>query len=541
MARTPKSTRTNTNIDPCTVLKILIFLLVLNFPFPAHSFNKPKKLTGVYFPSTCLRGRSFEGILHYMEAAGLNLAVLHAKDPNGRLFWKSNNTTAKKIRASLPNPVFETAINTLKQKGLWTAAKLDVFQDSLLVTNHPEMGIKDSETGELWADRKGLHWANPYDRRVWEYTIALCLELIEIGIDEIQFDYIRFPTDGDLSTIEYPVILEDTSQEECIGKFLAYANSRLKPFGVVISIDIFGLTAWKTADFGVGQVLEQIIPHVDVICPMLYPSHFPENFLRLKNPGQYPYRIVKSSLEEMKRRTEKEIRPWIQGFWYTPEEIIAQLQGVLESDIKSWTVWNPSGRYSQTFDALEIYAGTPFPEPEFYPLLEDLRKQDDLVVPGRTRIINHTNYREGYSIISLDDSIEGEKNEFATIIGVLSTLDESIIDRILINRELAFSHWTSRYTKVKHITNLITKDLDADPCRMRPAPIYIDWEDECIFTRSIPLERLELYKTHNEGRVTTLDTIIRDKTTEKVTVHVTSSSLQGLILFQLLWSDVSAR
>ncbi|MDH4218226.1 MAG: putative glycoside hydrolase [Candidatus Aminicenantes bacterium] len=541
MARTPKSTRTNTNIDPCTVLMILIFLLVLTFPSSAHSSNKPEKLTGVYFPSTCLRGRSFEGILHYMEAAGLNLAVLHAKDPNGRLFWKSDNTTAKKIRASLPNPVFETAVNTLKQKGIWTAAKLDVFQDSLLVTNHPEMGIKDSETGELWADRKGLHWANPYDRRVWEYTIALSLELIEIGIDEIQFDYVRFPTDGDLSAIEYPVILEDTSQEECIGKFLAYANSRLKPFGVIISIDIFGLTAWKTADFGVGQVLEQIIPHVDVICPMLYPSHFPENFLRLKNPGQYPYRIVRSSLEEMKKRTEKEIRPWIQGFWYTPEEIIAQLQGVLESDIQSWTVWNPSGRYSQTFDALEIYAGTPFPEPEFYPLLEDLRKQDDLVVPGRTRIINHTSYGEGYSIISLDDSIEGEKNEFATIMGVLSTLDESIIDRILISRELAFSHWTSRYTKVKHITNLITKDLDADPCRMRPAPIYIDWEDECIFTRSIPLERLELYKTHNEGRVTALDTIIRDKTTEKTTVHVTSSSLQSLVLFLLLWSDASAR
>jgi hypothetical protein len=541
MARTPKSTRTSTNIDPCTVLMILIFLLVLTFPSSAHSSNKPEKLTGVYFPSTCLRGRSFEGILHYMEAAGLNLAVLHAKDPNGRLFWKSDNTTAKEIRASLPNPVFVTAVNTLKQKGIWTAAKLDVFQDSLLVTNHPEMGIKDSETGELWADRKGLHWANPYDRRVWEYTIALCLELIEIGIDEIQFDYIRFPTDGDLSTIEYPVILEDTSQEECIGKFLAYANSRLKPFGVVISIDIFGLTAWKTADFGVGQVLEQIIPHVDVICPMLYPSHFPENFLRLKNPGQYPHRIVKSSLEEMKKRTEKEIRPWIQGFWYTPEEIIAQLQGVFESDIQTWTVWNPSGRYSQTFDALEIYAGTPFLEPEFYPLLEDLRKQDDLVVPGRTRIINHTSYREGYSIISLDDSIEGEKNEFATIMGVLSTLDESIIDRILISRELAFSHWTSRYTKVKHITNLITKDLDADPCRMRPAPIYIDWEDECIFTRSIPLERLELYKTHNEGRVTALDTIIWDKTTEKATVHVTSSSLQGLVLFLLLWSDASAR
>ena len=77
---------------------------------------------------------------------------------------------------------------------------------------------------------------------------------------------------------------------------------------------------------------------------MLYPSHFPENFLRLKNPGKYPLKIMKLSLEEMKKRTNKEIRPWIQGFWYTPEEINAQLQGAKESGIQNWTVWNPTGR-----------------------------------------------------------------------------------------------------------------------------------------------------------------------------------------------------
>jgi hypothetical protein len=433
-----------------------------------------------------------------MQAAGLNLAVLHAKDPLGRLYWKSNNSIAQEMEAPASNASLENAISVLKQKGIWTVAKLDVFQDSLLVTKNPEMGVMDSETSELWADHKGLHWANPYDIRVWDYTIALCLELIEIGIDEIQFDYVRFPSDGNMSTIEYPIVIEGISKAECIGKFLAFANTELKPTGIIISVDLFGMTAWKTKDFGVGQVLEEIAPHVDVICPMFYPSHFPENFLDMKNPGQYPHLIMKSSLEEIKKRTDKDIRPWIQGFWYSPEEIDAQLRGVTENATQSWTVWNPSGKYGETFNALATRLGKPFPKPQFYPTLEDLKTRDDRILSGQTRIINHSCYAEGYSILSLDDSIDGEKNKYATISGIISTMDEGIIDRILTIRNLSYSHWTNRRTKVKHITNLIIQDLDIDPQRMSPSPIYIDWNSECIFTRSIPQDRLELYLSHSE-------------------------------------------
>jgi hypothetical protein len=477
---------------------VYLWILLLIFPLPSlsKSSTQPEKMRGVYFPSNCLNGRSFDGIVHYMVAAGLNMAVLHAKDPKGRLFWNSDNSMAIDMRAPTRNAALEKAIHILKGKGIWTAAKLDVFQDSLLATNHPEMGVMDSTTGKLWSDRKGLHWANPYDRRVWDYTIELCLELIELGIDEIQFDYVRFPSDGVLSTIEYPIILESTPHSECIGKFLAYANSKLKPLGTIISVDIFGLSAWKAEDFGVGQVLEKIAPHVDVLCPMLYPSHFPENFLSLKNPGLYPYKIIKLSLEEMKKRTDKKIRPWIQGFWYSPDEINAQLDGAEDSGILDWTIWNPTGRYDKTFIALEESMDIQFPKPDFYPTLEQLRDQDDLVMPGRAKIVNHTDYRNGYSIISLDESVEGEPNEYATLIEVLSTLDESIIDRILSSRGIAISKWTNSYTKAQQITEIIIQDLDTDPCRMRPSPIYINWEDESIFTRSIPSERLELYRSY---------------------------------------------
>lgn len=449
---------------------------------------------GVYFPSNMLAGRRFEGLLHYMEAAGMNLAVLHAKDPRGRLFWKSKNTTAAEIGAIASRVPLAAAVARLKSRGIHTAAKLDVFQDSRLVQAHPEYAVRDSETGEPWSDRKGLHWANPHDRRVWDYNIELCLELIGIGVDEIQFDYTRFPSDGDLSRLEYPVVQTGIPPSECIGGFLAYANSRLKPTGAMISIDVFGMTAWKTGDFGVGQVLENIAPHVDVICPMLYPSHFPENFLNLEFPGRFPYRIMFLSMMEIKKRTGRPVRPWVQGFWYTPDEIIAQLKGISDAETHSWTVWSPTGRYMSTFAALEKHLGIEIAPPEFYPPLDELKLAENRVQAGQSRLVNFTDYSGGFSILSLDEKIEGVPNLHGTLIDVAATLDEGIVDEILTRRDLDFNAFTSPYGKAVKIAELIQEDLDADPRRMRPAPIFVDWEGACVFTLSIPPDKLDSYR-----------------------------------------------
>ena len=113
---------------------------------------------------------------------------------------------------------------------------------------------------------------------------------------------------------------------------------------VVISVDVFGLTAWKTTDFGVGQVLEEIVPYVDIICPMFYPSHFPVGFLGKKVPGDYPLEIMELSMKRIQKRTNKKIRPWIQGFWYKPEKIIAQLDGIANAGASSWEIGRASCR-----------------------------------------------------------------------------------------------------------------------------------------------------------------------------------------------------
>jgi hypothetical protein len=431
--------------------------------------------------------------------AGINAAVLHVKDPHGRLRWQSGNPRALEIGAVASNGLVERTLRRLRAQGFWTVAKLDVFVDHQLVSKRPEMGIIDIQSGNTWSDRKGLYWANPYNQKVWEYNLALCKELVGLGFDEIQFDYIRFPSDGDLAAIEYPLNTGRLNKTQCIGKFLESAYAELKPMGVTISVDLFGMVAWKTVDFGVGQLIETIAPHVDVICPMLYPSHFPAGFLGKNKPEEYPQEIMALSMKRMKSRTGKIVRPWVQGFWYKPGDINAQLDGISVGGTTGWSVWNPSGNYSTTYRALAVRLNQTFPAPQFYPSVTELIHNDERIIPGDHRVVNFTNYRQGYSIVSLEESKNGSKGSYSTLIQVLHTLDEGIMDRILTTRKIPFSRRTCKYNKKISLTDLLCKDLQIDPRRLRPKTIYIDWQNGCRFTGTIPTDRLIHYRIAAEA------------------------------------------
>ena len=458
----------------------------------------PENINALYLPSHCFTERKIDAFLHYAKLAGINAAVLHVKDPHGRIRWLSKNVQAAEIGAVASNGLVENALRQLKTQGLWTIAKLDVFVDHQLVTKRPKMGIIDVQSGNPWSDKKGLYWANPFNQEVWKYNLALCKELVALGFDEIQFDYIRFPSDGDLSAIEYPLDTGQLNKTQCIGKFLKSAHAELKSTGVTISVDVFGMVAWKTVDFGVGQLIETIAPHVDVICPMLYPSHFPSGFLGKKKPGQYPQKIMALSMERMKRRTGKIIRPWIQGFWYQPSEINAQLDGLSESGTTGWAVWNPSGNYSTTYSALSTRLNQTFPPPKFYPSLTDITHNDERIIAGEQRVVNFTNYKQGYSIISLEESQNSAKRAYSTLIQVLETIDEGIMDRILATRNIPLSRRTCKYSKKVGLADLLCKDLQIDPRRLRPKAIYIDWQNGCRFTGTIPADRLINYRIATE-------------------------------------------
>ncbi len=453
-------------------LRVFIAIILLT---KAALAGMPEKINGVYLPPGHLSARNITTLLHYYRAAGLNAVVLHVKDPFGRVHWKAENGVAREIGAASGNGSLEAAVGYFNAASIWTIAKIDVFADDLLAEKVPERAVLNMETGRPWADRKGLRWTDPHDREVWAYNLDLCVELAAMGFKEIQFDYIRFPSDGELRNIRYPSRMGKAAPSETIGEFLATARERLSKLGVVISIDVFGLTAWKRGDFGVGQVLEEMVPHVDVVCPMFYPSHFPVGFLGWKEPSGYPEEIMTLGMSRMDKRTEKNVRPWVQGFWYAPEEIAAQIGGIEKNGGKSWMVWNPSADYGKTFAALAMGRDIHYPPFRPYSQLPELRRRGSRTVSGQKRIVNYTDYDAGYSILSLEESDGGYRSPYGTPVSVVHTLDEAILDRALRYRNLSLKQGMGKWRKASVKAAALLRELGLDPRRLRPFPIYLTW------------------------------------------------------------------
>ena len=414
------------------------------------------------------------------------------------MFWRTENTMAKALGIGENHTGLKRHVARLKKDNIRTIAKLDVFADHRLAASMPALSVMDRFHNTPWMDANGLHWTNPSDNRVWDYNIALARELAQMGFDEIQFDYVRFPSDGDLSIIRYPNTSPDFSKSDCIQSFLERAYAELKPLGVSISADVFGLTAWKADDFGVGQVLEKMTPYLDVVCPMFYPSHFPPGFLGKESPGEFPKMIMEASMRSIFKRTDKAIRPWVQGFWYRSPQIIAQMEGIENASGSSWAIWNPTGHYDLAYKAMADRSGTCISKPKLYPSMADLKSAGDRSIRGNRAVVNYTSFKMGYSILSLESSKNGIRSRYSSPLAILGTLEESIVDHILKTRRISFQPDVEPYSKHLLLSVLLCSDVGKDAHNMRPEPIYIDWSQKCQFsTKEIPEPRLARYAQAN--------------------------------------------
>ena len=334
---------------------------------------------GIYLNSHNAEGARFERHLDFMQAHGFNSFVLDMKDDDGFVTYGTELALPRSIGAVRRRFDIKEVIRKAHERDIYVIARIVVFKDKqlygyrgndLAVWNRRDnvpwgyfVPVTDGETGEITHEQREF-WVDPFSAEVWEYNIAIAEELEKLGVDEIQFDYIRFPSDGDLSTAVYRHQRQGMSRIEALESFVVMARERVT---LPISTDLYGFNSWYRMGNWIGQNMEMLRDYVDVISPMYYPSHFPSDFLK-----EYPYLeraevIYRDGTARAQEIAEGRalIRPYVQAFLiggelrmespaYT-EYLLRQLKGSAQAS--GFTLWNASNRYYMVTVPLNEYTG----------------------------------------------------------------------------------------------------------------------------------------------------------------------------------------
>lgn len=337
-------------------------------------FDYPDAVRGIFVTGHSAGGAKFNELIDLVDDTGLNAMVIDVKEDDGYITFEpeDENPYLDISQPMIGDP--EEMMRTLEEHEIYPIARIVVFKDSILAHEQPELSFMDGD--EVWTNRRGEAFVNPYMQEVWDYNIEVAKMAAEMGFQEIQLDYVRFPEgfetrDEDLeySTGEYTDRPEDnvTTRVEAVTDFVAYAREELEPYDVDVSVDIFGYAATIPEAPGIGQNFAEISENVDVISSMIYPSHWGPYF-GIDKPDLYPYELVDeysqvenellASLEEPPTS-----RPWLQDFTasylgsgnylnYGADEVEAQIQALYDNDIFEFLLWNASNNYSEGTDYL---------------------------------------------------------------------------------------------------------------------------------------------------------------------------------------------
>lgn len=328
----------------------------------------PEPLKSLYMTSWVAGDKQWRNsIVRMIDETELNAIVIDVKDYSGGISFKVSNPVLDTIAAQENRiPDIKKFIDELHKKGIYVIARISVFQDPKLVKKHPELAVKRASDGAVWKDYKGISWIDAGARDAWDYVAEIGKESYAVGFDELNFDYIRFPSDGNMRDIAYPWSGK-RPKADVLEEFFAYLHDALAPTGAILSADLFGMTTTNVDDLNIGQVLERVAPHFDYVAPMVYPSHYPPKFNGYPNPNLVPYDVVKFSLDRAVARltasdaaqagmnaattSPQKIRPWLQDFQYGgtygPKEVRAQIQATYDAGLTSWMLWDPAVRYTR--------------------------------------------------------------------------------------------------------------------------------------------------------------------------------------------------
>jgi hypothetical protein len=388
-------------------------------PLAATKSNPPVKAKGLYLTgNTAGLPTRYRELLKIMESTELNSVVIDVKNDHGLMTYQSALEIVQEVGANSNPPIadIKSVLEEFNDKDIYTIARIVVFKDPLLAEQKPEWAIK-SNAGGVWRDRKGVAWIDPYQKKVWDYNIAIAQEAALMGFREIQFDYVRFPENARLVDKQayYPA-KNNLLKDEVIRDFLVYAAEQLEEYNIYLAADVFGViaTSWGDSD-QIGQTWEEIAPFVDYICPMIYPSHYGPGYFGLKVPDAHPITTVNRALTDaLKRNAPLEspavIRPWLQSFtasWvqghipYGPAQIKQQIEEAYRLGIDEYLLWNANNHYypSAPFSAAE--------GAEAFNKFSNLRREAGKDALGRTpeeavakflEAIQKKDWREAYAL-----------------------------------------------------------------------------------------------------------------------------------------------
>lgn len=310
----------------------------------------------------------YADMLKALRASGGNQIVFDAKDEGGIVSWKSQVPLAKAIKADAEGPIrdLKAKVDQAHKAGVRVAGRVVCFHDPILARARPALAAKRAGGG-VWKELGRQSWLDPSLKEAQDYNIDIAKEMVAAGVDEIQFDYIRFPAMGDTQNARYAFDMAKVQKHEIITGFLKRAYETLSPLGVVVSVDVYGIMAWaQPIDVRItGQLMEDMARHTDVICPMLYPSHFNAGFAGVRNPADQPYQFMHKGLTLLNKKVAGSgvvIRPWMQAMPYrvssfTPRYIVEQLKAGRDCKAVGYMMWNAQNRYETAFSGMGSFHG----------------------------------------------------------------------------------------------------------------------------------------------------------------------------------------
>ncbi|BCG58704.1 putative glycoside hydrolase [Paenibacillus sp. URB8-2] len=326
------------------------------------------KVKGVYVTAYSAGGSRMDTLMNLIDQTELNAMVIDIKDDAGYITYKTDNAELQQM--GKPQPFIRDIgklMERLKKHEVYPIARIVVFKDSVLAKKHPELSFVKSD-GSVWHNKGGDSFVNPYNENVWKYNVEIAKEAVKLGFKEVQFDYVRFPEGFEkrADSLKYTKVA-GKSRVQIVSDFVKYAKQELNPLGVRVSVDIFGYAASVPAAEGIGQDFVKISKNVDVISPMVYPSHYSTGWFDVKDPDKNPYATIKGSMVDTHKKLnplgsyKPVIRPWIQDFtasWlggghyikYGKLQVEDQIRALKEQNVDEFLLWNASNRYTSGVD-----------------------------------------------------------------------------------------------------------------------------------------------------------------------------------------------